>query len=120
MKGATCKVDSEGNLHLNFAWDLKAGRRVKRFIHVCDEQGKVILQGPLDEQLFSEPEKSKQVLDYAALRASELESANSVAIGFFDQQRKSAMVSNGPQAKRARLTVWRKPVTNSLPKPEDE
>ena len=91
---------------MNFAWDLKPGRRARRFIHICDSDGKTLRHGPFDQQLFSEPEKAKQVLDYVAIQADDLKSANSIAIGFFDQKRKSSIISNGTQAKRARLTVW--------------
>jgi arylsulfatase A-like enzyme len=110
LKGISSVLDSEGNLHLNFAWDLKAGRRTKRFIHVCDAARKTIVHGPMNEQLFSDTSQDKQIMDYVALRAEELTKAHSVAIGFYDPTRKSSVVVNGSQANRGRLTIWEKPI----------
>ena len=108
LLGMSRKQDSSGTIHLNFAWQLKSGRRPIRFVHLCDTEGQIIRQLNGDNSIFSDIDKDKTIIDYVAVTPEQLESANSVAVGFYDPVRKSAVVSGGPTNQKYRLTVWEK------------
>lgn len=108
LLGMSQKQDSSGTIHLNFAWHLKSGRRPIRFVHVCDAEGKLIRQLSGDASIFSEVNQDKTIIDYLAVTPEKLESANSVAVGFYDPVRKSAVVAGGTSNQKYRLTVWEK------------
>ena len=108
LLGMSRKRDSSGTIHLNFAWQLKSGRRPVRFVHVCDAEGKLIRQLSGDASIFSEVNQDKTIIDYLAVTPEKLESANSVAVGFYDPVRKSAVVAGGTSNQKYRLTVWEK------------
>ena len=108
LLGMSRKLDSSGTIHLNFAWQLKSGRRPIRFVHLCDTEGQIIRQLNGDNSIFSDIDKDKTIIDYVAVTPEQLESANSVAVGFYDPVRKSAVVSGGPTNQKYRLTVWEK------------
>jgi arylsulfatase A-like enzyme len=110
LLGMSQKQDSSGTVHLNFAWQLKAGRRPVRFVHLCDTDGKIVGQLSGDKTLFSDVDRSKTVVDYIAVTPEQLESADSVAVGFYDPIRKSAVIAGGTSDQKYRLTVWEKDV----------
>lgn len=106
LLGLSRKRDPTGMIHLNFAWDLKPGRRPVRFVHLCDAKGKIVRQLSGDTAVFAEPERSKTVIDYVAVTPAQMVAVDSVAVGFYDPVRKSAMIANGKAAEKYRLTVW--------------
>ncbi len=108
LLGMSKKQDSTGTIHLNFAWQLKSGRRPDRFVHLCDTEGTIIKQLSGDKTIFSDVDQDKTVVDYIAVTPEQLESADSVAVGFYDTIRKSAVVANGTTAQKYKLTVWEK------------
>ncbi len=113
LLGMSQQQDSSGTIHLNFAWHLKSGRRPIRFLHVCDAEGNLIRQLPGDAVIFSEVNQDKMVIDYVAVTPEKLESANSVAVGFYDPVKKSAVVADGTSSQKYRLTVWEKEINKA-------
>ena len=93
LLGMSRKRDSSGTIHLNFAWQLKSGRRPVRFVHVCDTEGQIVRQLSGDNSIFSDIDKDKTVIDYIAVTPKQLEAAESVAVGFYDPVRKSAVIT---------------------------
>lgn len=110
LLGMSQKLDSLGTVHLNFAWQLKAGRRPVRFVHLCDTEGKIIRQLSGDASIFSDTDQDKTVIDYVAVTPEQLKSADSVAVGFYGPVRKSAAIEGGASDQKYRLTVWEKDV----------
>ena len=108
LLGLNQKVDSDGNLHLNFALELKPKRRNKQFIRIYDSDGKLISHGRFDQPLDAHTNQSKMILDYVAISADELAKAHSVAIGFSDGLRKASRILNGSQAGKFELTIWQR------------
>ena len=94
----------------NFAWQLKSGRRPVRFVHVCDTEGQIVRQLSGDSSIFSDIDKDKTVIDYIAVTPKQLEAAESVAVGFYDPVRKSAVITGGTSDQKYRLTVWEKEI----------
>ena len=110
LLGMSRKRDSSGTIHLNFAWQLKSGRRPVRFVHVCDTEGQIVRQLSGDNSIFSDINKDKTVIDYIAVTPKQLEAAESVAVGFYDPVRKSAVITGGTSDQKYRLTVWEKEI----------
>ncbi len=108
LLGMSQKRDSSGTVHLNFAWQLNSGRRPVRFVHLCDTEGQIVRQLSGDNSIFSDIDKDKTVIDYVAVTPEQLELADSVAVGFYDPVRKSAVITGGASDQKYRLTVWEK------------
>ena len=106
LMGAVSGLDSNGALHLNMVWDLQTGRRPVRFIHVCDADGQIISQVKANAELFGETESRKQILDYVEISSEQMQQAQSVKIGFYDERRKCAWIADGTGLKKWRFDVW--------------
>ena len=74
----------------------------------CHTEGQIIRQLSGDNSIFSDIDNDKTIIDYVAVTPEQLESANSVAVGFYDPVRKSAVITGGTANQKYRLTVWEK------------
>ena len=106
LMGAVSGLDSDGALHLNMVWDLQTGRRPVRFIHLCDADGQIVSQVKANDELFRETETRKQILDYVQIPSEQMQQARSVKIGFYEAQRKNAVVADGSGLKKWRFDIW--------------
>ena len=106
LMGAVSGLDPNGALHLNLVWDLQAKRRPVRFVHVCGADGKIISQVKANAELFGETESRKQILDYMKIPSEQMQQAQSVKIGFYDERRKCAWIADGTGLKKWRFDVW--------------
>ena len=105
LKGATVERFANQSCQLKMVWHLKKGRRPIRFVHVCDEQGKVLRKGNLNRALFESVTDDRTVLDSIRLSSDELRDASSVYVGFFDAQRKSSPITMPDRTKRYKLKL---------------
>ena len=93
------KIDplDDGSYRIQLVWELKAGRRPVRFLHIVGSSGKILRQGNNNPELFSQVTGDDIVLDQISLSKDELESAVMLAIGFYCPERNSAQVVNSLQ-----------------------
>lgn len=106
LKGLKMTIQPDDSRQLEMVWDLKRGRRPTRFIHICDEQGKILRQGNENRDLFENVSGDRTVLDSVLLTTKELDGAQAIWVGFYDVERKSApVVKNGIATKKHRLKV---------------
>jgi hypothetical protein len=106
LLGVTTEPLGGGTHQITMAWDLKENRRHTRFIHICNEQGKIPKVADSNRTLFSRFVANERVIDTVTLTAKELEGAYYVVVGFFDPERKQAPIFIGEKKiKTTRLKV---------------
>ena len=106
LLGVTTEELNSGMYRIRMAWDLKENRRQTRFMHICNEKGKILKVGDSNRALFSRFVGNERVIDTVTLPAKKLKGAAYVAIGFFEPQKKQAPIFiNEKKIQATRLKV---------------
>ena len=84
LLGARHERDARGLIHLNIAWQLKAGRRPLRSIYVCDKNGQIVRQIAANKDLFERSTGAETIVDYIVLTPDQTKSGACIAVGFYD------------------------------------
>ncbi len=92
LLGVTTEEIGGGMHQITMAWDLKKNRRPTRFMHICDEKGKILKVADSNRALFSRFVGNERVIDTVKLPAKEVKGADHVAVGFFEPLRKQAPI----------------------------
>jgi hypothetical protein len=92
LLGVATEELGSGIYQLRIAWELKENRRQTRFLHICDEKGKILKIGDSNRALFTQFMGNERVIDIVRLPAKELSRAAYVAVGFFEPKRKQAPI----------------------------
>lgn len=107
LLGLRASRTDDGGLSLEMVWRLNKGRRTDRFIKLLDGQQKVIGRGNSNRQLFDHVLGDDVVIDRIRLAPEKMTGVQTIAIGFYDAERKTAAVDRGPRSARDRqLHVW--------------
>ncbi len=106
LLGLTVTPRPDDSKRLELVWKLKTGRRPTRFVHICDAQGKILRHGDTNRHLFENVAGDTTVLDSVLLTAEELADAETIFVGFYCPDRKSAPIfENGVATRKRRLKV---------------
>ena len=90
---------NEKGVEVTLVWDLQGGRKPKRFVHLCDQDNKVVRQGPANPMLERNISSPLEIVDRIQLTGRDLNGVRSIGIGFFDMaDRTSAKVIGGPRS----------------------
>jgi len=107
LLGVTASPLEDGDLVIEMAWQLSSKRREERFIKLLDADLNVVGRGGANRKLFNSVVEDAKVIDRVRIKAKQLANVEIIAVGFFDQQRKSAKVDRGPRSARDRqLHIW--------------
>lgn len=107
LLGVMTKPISEGGLEMQMVWELKPGRRARRFVKLLDDDQQVIGRGSANQGLFSTVNGNATVIDRVRLPAESMAGVSTIAVGFYEPERKSAIVDRGPRSPGNRqLHVW--------------
>ena len=108
LAGAISNQSRDGGLVLELAWHLKPGRRPTRFIKLLDRNQRVVGRGPSNREIFDRFTGDIVVIDRIRISADDMADVHFIAVGFFDPERKSAVVDRGPRSANGRqLHVWK-------------
>jgi peptidoglycan/LPS O-acetylase OafA/YrhL len=108
LLGVRTRRSADGGLVLDMVWELKPGRRSERFIGLLDQEQQVIGRGDANRDLFGVVLDDDIVIDRVRLKPNQLEEVETVAVGFFDKERRFAIADRGPRGARNRqLHVWK-------------
>jgi hypothetical protein len=109
LLGAKARQTDDGGMMLELVWRLNTGRRGERFIKLLDDQHNVVGRGNANRSLFDYVRGEDDVIDRIRLAPGQMTNVTTIATGFFDAERKSAVVDRGPRSARNRqLHVWEK------------
>ncbi len=109
LKGCQAVQHADGSLTLDMAWELHEGRRSERFIKLFGSDGKVVGRGDPNRKLFHEYTHNATVIDRVTIPAAKMVGVTKIGIGFYDPERKTAIVDRGPRPQGNRhLLVWKK------------
>ena len=84
LLGARHDRDARGLIHLNIAWQLKAGWRPLRSIYVCDKNGQIVRQIGANKDLFERSTGAETIVDYIGLTPDQTKSGACIAAGLYD------------------------------------
>lgn len=108
LRGIRTSATSHGGLAMEMVWQLRTGRRSLRVIKLLDANGKVIGRGNPNRPLFDVVQGDEMVIDRVVFKPDQLEGVEAITVGFFDTQRKYALIDRGPRsAGNRQLHVWR-------------
>ena len=107
LEGVSTSQTPDGGLKIEMVWNLKTGRRSQRFIKLLGDANKVVGRGDNNRQLFETATGDERVIDQVVIPANKMLGVESIAVGFFERERKSAVVASGPRsAKNRQLHIW--------------
>jgi hypothetical protein len=90
------------------AWELKSGRRSERVIRLLDHEQQLIGRGNANRDVFGVIQGDDIVIDRVTIKPNQLQRVKTVAVGFFDKERRFAIVDRGPRGFQNRqLHVWK-------------
>ncbi|MDG2013365.1 MAG: acyltransferase [Pirellulaceae bacterium] len=84
----------ERGIRIRMAWLRDRSWSRKRFMHICDQDGKILGQAPLQEKLFARHDPNQQFVDEIVLPKRLVKNADYVALGFWSEELGCAKVLN--------------------------
>ena len=107
LLGVRTNPKADGGLVVEMVWELQEGRRTERFVKLLDRDRKPIGRGNSNRALFGVVVSADVVIDRVAIKPDQMNDVQTIAVGFFDRERKAAMVDRGPRSARNRqLHIW--------------
>jgi hypothetical protein len=101
LLGYDVQIDG-GEVQISMLWRVIAGSQRARFIHLLDDDGKVIMQMPPESDLFRSAPADSIVLDNVTLNAARVPASATIGIGFFGKNMGIAMVDRGVRSMSGR------------------
>lgn len=109
LLGTTARRVERG-VEIKMVWNRQHSWSRKRFLHICDPNGKILAQHKLEHKLFKIENPNRPFLDEVVIPKRKLKDAAYIAVGFWSEEMQCARVDRaGAEMSNSRYSIVQLP-----------